>query len=156
MKYCNGCKKDKYLSDFGNHSKRKDGKQVRCKECRNTYQKSWYKSDSTIQKTRVKEGRNSLKKLGRALVYTYLQNHPCVDCGESDLRVLEFDHRNPKDKYKNISYLLGQGRSLEILKKEIVKCDVRCANCHRKKTANSYNWIRLDYMSVDARRGMDS
>lgn len=57
----------------------------------------------------------------------------CKDCGDSRWQVLEFDHRNPKDKRKNIAALARNGSSLATLKKEIRKCDVVCANCHRMR-----------------------
>lgn len=60
----------------------------------------------------------------------YLREHPCVDCGNDDINVLEFDHvRGCK------SYNVGRFGTLrfETLLKEIAKCDVRCANCHRKR-----------------------
>lgn len=63
----------------------------------------------------------------------YLSNHICVDCGESDVVVLEFDHVRGK-KLGNVSDLANTPVSLETLKKEVAKCEVRCANCHRRKT----------------------
>jgi 5-methylcytosine-specific restriction endonuclease McrA len=64
----------------------------------------------------------------------FLLLHPCVDCGEKDPIVLEFDHRIPKDKSKQVSRMLSGHYSWEKIMFEIEKCDVRCANCHRRKT----------------------
>jgi hypothetical protein len=66
----------------------------------------------------------------KLIVLEYLQFHPCIGCGETDVLVLEFDHRG--DKKATISFLVRMGRC-EALKREIEKCDVRCANCHRKR-----------------------
>lgn len=62
----------------------------------------------------------------------YLTQHPCVDCGNSDIRVLEFDHIGSKTS--NISRLLNNCTSWKRLQEEINNCEVRCANCHRIKT----------------------
>lgn len=70
----------------------------------------------------------------REYVDKYLMAHPCVDCGENDPIVLDFDHRDPALKFKKISDLVSEIRSWESLITEISKCDVRCANCHRRKT----------------------
>jgi hypothetical protein len=59
--------------------------------------------------------------------------HPCVDCGESDPLVLEFDHR--EDKRAQIVDLMRNHAQWSDVLKEIEKCDVRCANCHRRRTA---------------------
>ena len=76
----------------------------------------------------------------RNLQYTidYLKEHPCVDCGETDPVVLEFDHLS--DKLYDVSKL--QTNSLSTLKKEIAKCAVRCANCHKRKTAIQFGWYK--------------
>lgn len=65
----------------------------------------------------------------------YRMTHPCVDCGESDWVVLEFDHVRGV-KFKDVGLLSGRGASLAVIKEEIAKCDVRCANCHRRVTYN--------------------
>ena len=64
---------------------------------------------------------------------SYLLDHPCVDCGEGDPIVLEFDHRDPKNKLFALGAAVGLGYSLVRVIDEIEKCDVRCANCHRKE-----------------------
>jgi hypothetical protein len=68
----------------------------------------------------------------------YLKQHPCVDCPEIDPVVLEFDHRGNKD------YNVGEmsNYSLSTIIKEIAKCDIRCANCHKRKTAKQFNYYQ--------------
>lgn len=63
----------------------------------------------------------------------------CVDCGEDDPLVLEFDHL--KDKKFNITRGLRE-RSWEAVLDEIAKCEVVCANCHRRRTAKRGGWRR--------------
>lgn len=75
----------------------------------------------------------------RAAVLTYLKKHPCEDCGERGPVVLEFD-RNAATKKFNISVAVRQAYSLATVMAEIAKCDVRCANCHRRKTSKQLSW----------------
>jgi hypothetical protein len=72
----------------------------------------------------------------------YLHEHPCVDCGETDVVVLEFDHR--RDKTKAISVLLSLGHEWDRIREEISKCEVRCANCHRRRTARERGYYKAD------------
>jgi hypothetical protein len=58
---------------------------------------------------------------------------PCMDCGvQYPSYVMEFDHRDPATK----SFNIGSLRRIEqtVLRNEIAKCDVVCANCHRART----------------------
>lgn len=68
----------------------------------------------------------------RAAILKYLEDHPCVDCGEADPIVLEFDHRG--EKLFEIGGCINRGYGVDRIMAEIAKCDVRCANCHRRKT----------------------
>jgi hypothetical protein len=72
----------------------------------------------------------------------YLKTHPCVDCGESDIEVLEFDHRELiGNKASRVgSFLQSRKRLIE----EIAKCDVRCSNCHTRRTRRQMGWSRID------------
>lgn len=65
----------------------------------------------------------------------FFLDHPCVDCGESDLRVLDLDHRVGVEKRFGIGQMLTGGWNWEAIAQEMEKCDVRCANCHRRVTA---------------------
>ena len=51
-------------------------------------------------------------------------------CGERDYRCLDFHHLNPQKKKRCLSQM--HLYSLETIKKEVSKCEVMCANCHRK------------------------
>lgn len=90
-------------------------------------------------KQRNKKYRQELKGINSFFLYNYLSTHPCVDCGETDIRVLDFDHIDTVNKKANISQLISR-TNWKHLKKEIAKCEVRCANCHRIKTAKQLGW----------------
>jgi hypothetical protein len=58
----------------------------------------------------------------------------CVDCGINNHIILDFDHL--RDKKYNISRMIHDGFSWKAIKKEIEKCEIVCANCHRIRTYN--------------------
>lgn len=76
----------------------------------------------------------------RRYVEDYKRSHPCIDCKEADPVCLDFDHRDDVKKRINVSRLLSHDGSIESLALEIAKCDIRCANCHRKRTAKQQGW----------------
>lgn len=63
-----------------------------------------------------------------------------MDCGEKDPVVLEFDHIDPAAKSFEIGNMTRIGWGLERLLAEAEKCDVVCANCHRRRTAKQF-WL---------------
>jgi hypothetical protein len=65
-----------------------------------------------------------------------LSRSACLDCQETDICVLEFDH--VAEKHKSVSLLMWGEYSLATLAEEIAKCEIRCANCHRRRTAASW------------------
>lgn len=65
----------------------------------------------------------------RKFIFDYKTANPCA-CGESIPVALDFHHKNPEEKENLISKLVG--KSMTALQKEIAKCVVLCANCHRK------------------------
>ena len=79
----------------------------------------------------------------RAFINAHLVANPCVDCGETNIIVLEFDHIGDDKKF-NISDATRFGYGMKKLKDEIAKCEVRCANCHRKKTYERGGWVHRD------------
>ena len=79
--------------------------------------------------------------VARRNLISHLRAHPCVDCGEADIEVLEFDHQ--RDKTHNVGYLVHGGYGWRRVKEEIDKCEVVCANCHRRRTLRQQNSYRL-------------
>jgi hypothetical protein len=69
----------------------------------------------------------------------------CEDCGLKDLRVLTFDHKNPKNKKATISTLVHKGHSWDIIQKEIKKCSIVCLVCHQIRECVRSNGKRQQY-----------
>lgn len=138
MKYCPQCKRTLSLDCFASNKAKKDRKASQCKECKKKIQSEWYKQNSNKHKENIKNNKEVLRVENREKILEYLSNHPCVDCGETDPIVLEFDHVS--DKKAEISSLMT--RSWKVILNEIAKCEVRCANCHRRKTAKQLKWYR--------------
>jgi len=142
MKTCSVCKIDKSKSDYNKKSSTKDGLQTLCRSCSKMRSRRYYDDNTSHHKKVIYVRKNKQVNINRRYVYDYLLANPCVDCKENDPVVLEFDHIH--DKKKSISRLIVQGYSVEAIKYEIRKCEVRCANCHRRKTAadfNHYRWL---------------
>ena len=60
--------------------------------------------------------------------------------------MLEFDHL--RDKRFEISAAL-HGRNWQAILDEIEKCEVVCANCHRRRTARRRGTVRAILTQVD-------
>lgn len=55
----------------------------------------------------------------------------CVVCGEDDPAALDFHHVDPATKSFNVASV-GRSKSLQAVDRELAKCVVLCASCHRK------------------------
>lgn len=77
-----------------------------------------------------KESRKRGVVRNRKYIDDFLKENACIDCGNNDVRVLEFDHVKGI-KVGNISNAIRNAWSLDKLKEEINKCEIRCCNCHR-------------------------
>jgi hypothetical protein len=111
--------------------------QDQCKACRKETDRRIYLNRSEEQRERYREQDRQAARRNIALVYDYLLEHPCVDCGEKDPIVLEFDHVRG-EKRGDVGNLIRSGRKWETILAEIEKCEVRCANCHRRVTAQRF------------------
>lgn len=116
------------LDCFGNRTDTKDGKNAICKDCRREYKKAWRKTE----RGKIAHAKHN-KKRGRAIKLWLLEmcgSTKCIYCGESHPACLDFHHRDAAEKEFVIASAKTKNR--EILLAEIKKCDVVCANCHRK------------------------
>ena len=98
------------------------------------YQRSWYANNRRRAQVSIYASRKRRKQELKDFIAEYLSLRACVDCGEKDIRVLDFDHVRDK-KRDNISHLVRASvPSMKTLQIEISKCEIRCCNCHRKVT----------------------
>ena len=134
-KMCPRCAEVKPDSDF---SRRGSKLQSYCSECNKKYKNEWYNRN----KSQVRQNTIDSRKRNQRYVFDYLSRNPCVDCGESDPIVLELDHVRG-DKLSAVSTLVRNGFSTDSIDEEILKCEVRCANCHKRATA-----IRAGYWYI--------
>lgn len=136
---CTKCGTEKDLGSFRPHKGYKSGRSSQCNTCYDNYTKQYYLKNKQKIIQRSKLSNIKTKEKMRSYVLDYLSKNPCFSCGESDIVVLEFDHLD--DKKYNVAELLRDG-SFRKLKAEISKCQVLCANCHRRKTAKDFNWYK--------------
>jgi hypothetical protein len=141
MKHCPTCQISKPSTEFNINKSRKDGLQSFCRECQKIYDQSYY-ATRVERRTSTYERVKDRRKKKREMIWQYFLEHPCVDCNESDPVVLEFDHREQSEKEEEIGRLVQNGASVKRLFQEIDKCDVRCANCHRRRTAVQCGWYK--------------
>jgi len=68
-----------------------------------------------------------------AFLQEYKQEKGCSDCKENyPYWMLDFDHLG--DKKFNLANYRAYTTNIELVKKEVEKCEVVCANCHRNRT----------------------
>lgn len=113
------------------------------KEKQKKYAADYYLANIDKMKGRAKKGNKQAIQRNKEYVRNYLSTHPCTDCGEGNIIVLEFDHVRGI-KIESVSVLAREACSLVRLQEEIDKCEVRCANCHRIVTYNRRNNVHSD------------
>jgi hypothetical protein len=147
VKTCSKCGRNQALAEFQRRRDSSDGRRSHCKSC----SKARYAAlRSPLAQFDVSARPGSLRAR-RHWLATYLLCHPCVDCGLRDIRVLEFDHRVDEVKSDSVSRLFLSGRSWEVVLAEIAKCEVRCVNCHRRRTsARAGHWREAHRGAADA------
>jgi hypothetical protein len=140
------CRQTKPVTDFAWRRIKKSQRDSYCRPCRSIYKKEHYRrnKDRYIHQARAFHERIYLHRTEWLLDYFML--HPCVDCGESDPVVLEFDHL--RDKRTGITKVIANGSWAKFLA-EIEKCEVVCVNCHRRRTAERGGFARLLFMVDD-------
>lgn len=134
MKKCTYCKREKELTEFNKNKVKKDGYNELCRECSNHFSKEYYLNKKDHHKHQVKLRNTRTRVQSKEFIIEYLLKNPCKDCQITDIRVLEFDHLPEFNKEFNISDMIHNSCSVAKIKKELLKCEVVCANCHRIRT----------------------
>jgi hypothetical protein len=161
-KICRGCGEERDgEEDFNWKYKNKGIRHSRCKYCMAQVCRKHYKDNKQAYIARNLIRNPLIREDNQRKIAVFLSYHPCIDCGQTDIRVLEFDHvRGCKSGH--ISKMVQAGYSWSTIENEISKCDIRCANCHRIKTGQvGHSWRSFfpslhERLSSDAARSRES
>lgn len=136
---CHRCGQHKSAEHFtwGRADERRDSL---CRPCRSDYGAEHYRANRDLYIARASEHSKRLARERTEYLIAYFEEHPCMDCGETDPVILEFDHVGKKTF--SIGHALKSYKWKRILD-EIEQCEVVCANCHRKRTARRAGHLRL-------------
>jgi len=108
VKLCSGCEEEKLVEEFHRKRDRPSGRSSQCKDCRN----------------KKANAKNKSMRL-RAIEY---KGGKCEGCGgEFHPSIYEFHHISPNAEDRKVSSLFNW----EAVVKELTKCALLCANCHR-------------------------
>lgn len=144
MKRCSKCGEAKSCDSFGFTGRRESRPRKLhswCRACLAAARRGQPYLPTPEQRVMKNANWRERREAGNVRVAEYLKAHPCVDCGESDIRVLEFDHVNGV-KRRPVSQLYHY--SEKAVQAEIAKCEVRCSNCHEIRTSIQYGWWKKD------------
>lgn len=140
-KKCTKCGKILPVEMFRWRNQSKGQRRAQCKICQSLQDKKYYKNSNERQ-AQVKQ--NTLSYIERNAKYIEERRSVgCQKCGEQRPYLLDFHHVNPAEKEYTIHEM--RGYSLERLQKELDKCVVLCANCHRE----FHHFNRLNGISYD-------
>lgn len=109
-----------------------------CREHHREYTREHYNLNKQYYKDKANARKALVRQTNRIKLIDYLSCHPCVDCENDDVEVLQFDHEDATIKSYDISKMLDH-KWLSILA-EIEKCQIRCANCHMKRTRRQFGY----------------
>lgn len=141
---CSRCQAVKNEDEFAGPFNSRARKDIYCRPCRAAYGRDHYVKNRQHYIDNAKRRQRIQIEERMAFLQAFLETHPCVDCGENDVVVLEFDHLGNKcfDVSNGLRY-----RRWEAVLAEIEKCEVVCANCHRRRTTRRGGYRRLRWMS---------
>lgn len=103
------------------------------REQRRAYDRVWYAAQSESWKVRKRKLQNERRDTLRQVLADFKNGKVCP-CGEGDPVCLDFHHLSD-DKEISLADVVRNGWSIPRIMREIAKCELICANCHRKKHA---------------------
>ncbi len=155
-KRCARCHEVKSIIDFPERKLNTGRRHSHCRKCKSDYQRSWYERNAVRHKAEVRRHRVQRIAANRAILIS-AKDVPCADCGgRYPAYVMDLDHVRGM-KRGNVSEMVAAVTEA-VLRAEIAKCDVVCANCHRLRTygqADHANWT-YDLEAVIVPRGHEA
>ena len=140
MRRCGRCGESKPADAFAWRRKVQGQRDNYCRPCRAAYKQEHYRANKRRYIDNAARRRRTETEARTEFLLDFFADNPCTDCGEKDPLVLEFDHMG--DKKFNIAKGIRDRNWTSVLA-EIAKCEVVCANCHRRRTARRGGFIRL-------------
>src|SRR5581483_8501289 len=119
-KYCRGCTQERNIENFYWKNRNAGIRQSRCRFCASANSKSHYQKNKQSYLDRTHKRNDRIYEENIQFLHAYLSTHPCVDCGNNDIRVLEFDHIRGEKK-ADISRMVIDGYSEKTILAEIAK-----------------------------------
>jgi hypothetical protein len=144
---CYRCQEVKPAEEFAWRRKARNQRDSFCRRCRAKYHHEHYIANKRRYVQQAAARKRKLARERTAYLIEFFRTHPCTDCREADPLVLEFDHLG--DKSFNVGSALPY-RSWKSILAEIAKCEVVCANCHRRRTAQRLGSVRAMLASGQA------
>lgn len=161
MKWCHLGSHEVEPTEFYRHPTHPDGLSSSCKDCTKAKARQRRKDGLEVKKPRTKKYKQvwtpelrarkaerdrkqgfKARLVRHRMIVEFLLTHPCVDCDETDPLVLEFDHVDGT-KHRAISDMIARCEPVERIQAEMEKCEVRCANCHKRITSIRGEHIRF-------------
>lgn len=136
---CSRCGELKPAGEYGWKRMDLNRRDSYCRPCRRDYGREHYAAHREKRIAQDAVRKRTLRRIRTEFLLEYFARHPCSDCGERDPIVLEFDHL--RDKEFNIASKLTHMAWPKVLA-EIEKCEVVCANCHRRRTQSRNGSLR--------------
>ncbi|MBU3913373.1 MAG: hypothetical protein KKB21_02830 [Nanoarchaeota archaeon] len=96
-------------------------------EDRRDYRRKWYARNRKSELIHVQRRKKEIKEW----VWNYKKSLKCTICSQSHPAIIDFHHKAGK-KDRSIAQMLTDGYSICRIKKELLNCEILCANCHRK------------------------
>lgn len=118
-KVCSKCKSEKSLSEFYPQKSHKDGVMSMCKECFNKLCTDRW----------IRRKKHYIELLGGEC------EHCHIKLNDTNYAIFDFHHKDPNTK--EYSWTKLRLFSDSRIRKELSKCQLLCANCHRLVHSNS-------------------
>jgi len=135
----------KPIEEFSLRAQSADGRDLYCRKCKRAINRRSYEGNKKAHIAANRAAMDRRRVEVQEFVWNFLLSHPCADCGEGDPIVLDFDHLYGKRKHtRGVSEMTRGCHTVETVAAEIEKCAVRCANCHRRKTARERGYWRSE------------
>ncbi len=142
MKICTKCKRRRQNKSFNKNSTRSDGLSNVCRDCANSYDKERYVknkgSHNELMKQRNAEYRDRYRKK-----INEIKSSGCTNCEEKEPCCIDFHHIDESNKLGDVATMAAHLKKWEVVQKEIDKCVLLCANCHRKLHAGLLRGLKL-------------